>query len=332
MSLLPNSLMGRLHVGLTMLLSALVILAAAPNLAAEQSQAAVKEASTRFKRGVELFDEGDFRTALIEFRRAYAVAPDFNVLYNIGQTQYQLSDYAGAFGTLTRYLEDGGEKIKADRRGEVESALKKLEARVGKLRVSSNVEGAEILVDDVKVGVTPLAEPLLVSAGRRKVSAASGTRPVVVRKIDVAGGDDVELSLDFPVLEKKPSGQITLPTPSPPVERYNRMPMWISLVAAAGFTAGAGVSGVLALRAKDELAEQLDTFPTTAEQLDDARSKTQTLAIVADVLGVAGVLAAGVTVYFIVDPPVESGDEEPAKPAAARLLVAPTGLWLQGQF
>ncbi len=329
----PHLVIRRIRFGLVMLLSALMILASAPDLAAEEDPSSIKEASTRFKRGVELFGEGDFRTALIEFRRAYEIAPDFTVLYNIGQTQYQLSDYAGAFGTLTRYLEDGGERIKPDRRAEVDSALKKLEARVGRLTVHSNLAGAEILVDDVKVGVTPLAEPLLVSAGRRTIAAASGTRPSIVRKVDIAGRDDVELSLDFPVLDKDSSGgPADAPAPIAPAPELNRTPMWITVAATAAFTAGAAVCGVLALKAKDDLDEQLDTFPTTAEQLDSARSKTQNFAIAADVLGVAGVLAAGVSVYFAVSPPTEAASKTAAKSASANLVVAPTGMWLQGRF
>src|SRR4051794_6696164 len=41
-----------------------------------------EEAIARFKRGLELHGEGDFSAALIEFRKAYELAPQYRVLYN----------------------------------------------------------------------------------------------------------------------------------------------------------------------------------------------------------------------------------------------------------
>src|SRR5271163_3770938 len=57
---------------------------------------AVAQARQHFTRGVRLYEEDDFRTALIEFNRAYEIAPNWQVLYNIGQAYYQLRDYANA--------------------------------------------------------------------------------------------------------------------------------------------------------------------------------------------------------------------------------------------
>jgi len=60
----------------------------------------VREAGKHFQRGVTLYNETDYRAALVEFRRAYDLAPNAAVLYNIGETEYQLRDYASALITL----------------------------------------------------------------------------------------------------------------------------------------------------------------------------------------------------------------------------------------
>ena len=130
------------------------------------------EARSRFGRGVELFKENDYRAALIEFKRAYELAPNYKVLYNLGQTSLELQDYASALKTFEQYLREGGKDVPSKRKAEVEAELGKLRTRVAKITVEVNVEGAEVSIDDIVVGRTPLTEPLTVSAGRRKISVS----------------------------------------------------------------------------------------------------------------------------------------------------------------
>ena len=75
-----------------------------------------EEAKSHFQRAVDLFHEADFRAALIEFQRAYDAAPNYKVLYNLGQTAQELQDYAGALKAFRGYLDGGGREIPAARR------------------------------------------------------------------------------------------------------------------------------------------------------------------------------------------------------------------------
>ncbi|MBC7017820.1 tetratricopeptide repeat protein, partial [Salmonella enterica subsp. enterica serovar Enteritidis] len=108
----------------------------------------VEEGRTRFNRGIELYKEGNFHAALAEFRAAYAAAPSYRIHYNLGQTLYQLQDYAGAVRAFEQYLAEGGDKIEADRKKEVDADLAKLRPRVAKLVFVVNVPAAEVSVDD----------------------------------------------------------------------------------------------------------------------------------------------------------------------------------------
>ena len=58
--------------------------------------AVARDAEERFQRGVKLFDDGDFKLALIEFQRSYALAHNYRVLYNIGQVEFQIGAFASA--------------------------------------------------------------------------------------------------------------------------------------------------------------------------------------------------------------------------------------------
>src|SRR5687768_17832532 len=92
-----------------------------------------KEASARFRRGVELFQESAYRAALVEFEKAYEIAPDYRLLYNIGQTKLQLQDYLGATQSYESYLAQGGGEVPPARRDDVEKQLEALRERVGRI-------------------------------------------------------------------------------------------------------------------------------------------------------------------------------------------------------
>src|SRR3954451_15330684 len=133
--------------------------------AERQSGTPVEEARTRFQRGVQLFHEGSFEAALAEFRKAYQVAPSYRLLYNIGQVHYELHDYVGALKSFRQYLGDGSAEVPPERRVQVDAEIKKLQGLCGYLEVTAEPEGADILVDDVPVGIAPLGGPVLVNAG-----------------------------------------------------------------------------------------------------------------------------------------------------------------------
>src|SRR6185369_5369446 len=130
---------------------------AGPARADTPPPAALKDAGKHFQRGVALYTEADYRAALVEFRRAYETAPNPAVLYNIGQTYYQLQNYAAALMTLQRYLTEAGPA--ALHRKEVEQTLETLQSRVGKVTITTNLAGTDIAIDDEPAGKTPFAEP-----------------------------------------------------------------------------------------------------------------------------------------------------------------------------
>lgn len=285
------------------------------------------EARARFTRGVQLFREGDFRSALVEFRRSYELSKNFKVLYNIGQTEFELQDYAGALRAFQRYLEAGGTEIEAARRTQVEEDIKKLGARVARIDIKSNVEGAEVLVDDVPVGKTPLSEAVLVSIGRRKVTLQKGGAVSSARFVDLAGGDRTSVMIEL--AEAKGLAPIAAPAPTPPPEAPppSRTGMWVSLGVTGGLLVATGVFGGLALAAHGDAETKLGTLGVKASDVSSAHSKTKTLSLVADILGGTTIAMAGVTIAL----GVTSGSSKSDAPKAA-LTLHPRGLALGGSF
>jgi hypothetical protein len=284
-----------------------------------QPGSSVKEAGKHFQRGVALYNEADYRAALVEFRRAYDIAPNAAVLYNIGQTYYQLQNYAAALSTLERYLNEAG--ATAPHRPEVEQTIGTLQARVGKVAISTNVADCEITIDDELVGKTPFQEPLLVSIGRRKVTAMREGRPAETRFVDVAAGDTVQLALSL----TDPGGRLPVAPGLSPAARESD---GTGLVTAGWVTtgvlgAGAITTGVLAYVASRQLKDLRDSFPTSHDDLASKASRVSTYSTIADILGIATVIAGGITLKLALS---RSRSHE------VHVAVVPNGIQLAGTF
>lgn len=289
--------------------------------AASDAAALTEDARARFKRGIELYHERDFRSALIEFNRAYAEAPNYRVLYNVGQTCLELQDYACAMKSYSRYLEEGGEAVTGGRRDEVVANIAKLKARVSNVTIEANVAGAEIFVDDVPVGRQPLAGPVMVSAGRRKFSASHGKSFPATRVVDLAGGDAPVVRLELVPIPT--SGSSTAPSEAPKRPGTQSAPFWIAVGTTTVATAAAVTFGILALGADKDRDRALATFPTTAEALDSARTRVTRFTVATDVAGAIALVGLGASLYFGLR-------TTPERRAGVR--IGPSHLSLEGSF
>jgi len=299
------------------------------------------KAAVRFQRAVELYREGSYEGALAEFSKAYQVRPSYPVLYNIAQTQYALHDFVGAYKSLMQYMAEGGSDIATDRRAEVDEMTVKLVGRIAHLQISTNLAGADIRVDDVSVGTSPLPGPVPVNVGSRKVSASKAGSPEAIRVLTVAGRENVkvELVMDSPTVTSvklspgamPPSASLSVKTPlqSGP----SRTGLVVSLSATAALAVATGVCGYLALSAQNHLNDQINTYPNTKNNIDNARTKSKNYGYVTDALGAATLISGGAALYFAI---THYGNSSAAKSEKANktIVVSPTvgGMVLEGNF
>src|SRR5882724_8259113 len=163
------------------------------------------EARTRFQRGVDLYKEGSYDAALAEFTKAYELAPNYRVLFNLAQVQSERHDYVAAVRFFEKYLSQGGADIPAERRDQVAKELSALRGRVTQLTVGVDVEGAELLVDGVSVGKLPMTEPALVSAGVRQIQVRKTGYESAARTETIAGGEAVHFDFKLTPLPTAPA-------------------------------------------------------------------------------------------------------------------------------
>jgi tetratricopeptide (TPR) repeat protein len=312
-----------------------------PAPAAQTGDPDVDEARRRFQRGVELYREGSFDAALAEFNKAYQLAPNYRVLYNLAEVQAERHDYVAALRLFEKYLKQGGADVPADRREQVEQELRNHKGKVAEIGVSADVEGAELLVDGVSAGELPLKKPLLVNSGVRQLQLRKIGYAPNTRTLTIAGGETqhVEFHLQGETTlppDRGSVGQPSLPdrmAPALPEQaRGNNAPLWVSLAATGLFAGGAVTFGLFTHQADKDLDTELNRFPPDSKGIDDARSKLKRDAALTDGFAVATAIAGGCSIYFALSGPSSPKPRAGAARASLRLVPAGRGIHVLGEF
>ena len=204
---------------------------------------AVAQAGAHYARGVKLYEEDDFRAALIEFSRAYELAPNWAVLYNLGQAHYQLREYAIAMRTLERYVQRAAA-------GSPPTGAPRWTRR------STSWAGASRTSRWCRTTRAPMSRSTTLPSGRprrraprhRRGSAQAGDQArlrAATKVVDIAGGDKLVVALDV-----TPEAPVV---PPPPREAADYTLAVVSGgVAVAGIAVGT-VFGLLAIDDKSSL-------------------------------------------------------------------------------
>ncbi len=288
-----------------------------------------EEAMQRFKRAVELYEEQDYRAALIEFRQAFKLAPSYKLLYNIGQSCYQIQDYVCALKSLEGYVNEGKQDIPAARKTQVDDDIARLRTRVGRVSVNANVIGASITIDDVPAGSTPLEEPIIANIGRRKIVVTKEGRAPVTQMVDVAGATVTNVDVNLMELKGSERTIIVREGTSSRMTLYS----WIGVGAAGVLALSATFTGLKANSASKDLQDMRYAGPNPSPALEDQQSEVKSYALVTDILAGAAIVTLGTTlVWTFVRPTVSSSTEAEPPPKTTGLVLGPRGVAWKGEF
>lgn len=314
-------------------------LLSAPAHAADDARK--KEAQTLFEMAVKQAESGDSAAALSSFRAAYEKFPSYRVLYNIGKMCSRMGDAPCAVRSYEQYLRDGGAEVTGKRKKEVEAEIKALSRTLARITITSNVEGAEVSIDDVVVGKTPLAAPVPIGGGSHKIVLVhDGAK--VDKTITAVAGESTTVALDTKDAKKKeepaPSSAAAPETKEPEEPatpsraKEPEAPRSFPVVpwAVTGTLAAATiVTGILASSAYGDYKDKRETYPISRDELDGAQSSARDLFVLSSVLGVSTVISAGVATYFTFFTTSSTSGPPPSK-ARIGFAVSPTGLSLHG--
>jgi hypothetical protein len=276
------------------------------------------EADKRFNQGVALYKSGDLAAALVEFKKAYEIAPNFRVLYNIGQLYAQVADNANAVRAYQKYLNDGGTNVPAARRAQVQAEIRRLMAGVAKVSILSDTPGVELSVDDNPVGNAPLGEAVLVNPGKHRVTATKQGHPPVTKPLSAKGGESLTVVFDFgtsqePALapaadkpkEAAPEPERAAPREdrtskdksSPAPAAHGSFPV-VPWVVTGALGVGTIVTGIVARGAVSGYEDKKASFGITRSELEDAQGSARTWVYVTAGLGAATVIMGGLSLYW----------------------------------
>ncbi|HEX7667712.1 MAG TPA: tetratricopeptide repeat protein, partial [Polyangiaceae bacterium] len=285
------------RLGVAFLLAAVLV----PNVARADDK---DEASKHFNRGLELYRGKNYDGALAEFRRAYEIAPNFRILFNIGQLQYDQRQWSASMATFQKYLSDGGAEVPAERRALASANIEHCNELVAHIQVSSQVPGA-VTVDDAPLGASPIDKDVVVDPGTHRFALVPSDQSATITKsIEVASGDRPKVELAAPpVVAVVPPPPVLPPTSKPRTgpdyappaaapSHPSRLPAWISLGVTTALVGGTVTMALIANNAQNALDRDLNRFPTNDGDVRGRRKDVKTAALVTDIAG-AGAIVGG---------------------------------------
>lgn len=193
-----------------------------------------QQARVLLSQGNQLFEKGDLRAALADFRAAYALYPSPKLLVNAAAAERELGDLPGAATDLRHFLDDATE----DESALVEKArgdLRAIEKKCGRIGLKGWPHGSTLEIDG-----RAARDPTYVKPGVHAVKVRSPSGVELTKDGDVSAGEVVEL--------EEPAGaelaiDATAQRPRPPPKKKTRA--WVvpvvvmgALVVAGGVTAG----------------------------------------------------------------------------------------------
>ena len=269
---------------------------------AETTDAQV-EAGESFEIGLRLLGEQNWSGALAAFEHAYDLAPHYAVLFNIGVCQKQLQRYPEALAAFERYLADGGDQIRPEKRAEAELAIADLRSFLSRVRIAVNVPGAEVLLDGHSLGTSPLAEPLVLGAGHHVVQARAAGYGDGRIEFDLGGADERDVTLDLVSLDDGGPGPQTGGELGKPAWYDDWLGWTLGGTGLAAAAVGLGLIGAAVVQTSD--ADGEPDMTAANRMYDEAATWTLAGGIVAGVGG--ALLVTGIVLLAL----PESGETPP---------------------
>ena len=147
-------------------------------------------------KGLELRRERRDAEALVLFQQAFSVAPESMILGQIALAEQALGRWPSAEKDLSSVLATHGSWVDANR-GALEKALAVIALHLSTLSVTSNVESAELWLDDQHLGNVSSA-PVRVAAGAHELSLHARDGRSVSRSVALVAGEREHFHLEFP--------------------------------------------------------------------------------------------------------------------------------------
>jgi hypothetical protein len=168
-------------------------------------------AKTDYETAKVLASDGDFGGALIKFQSAYETSNDVRLLWNVAFCHKNLRHYAKVISTLQHYLADAQGLLTEKDRVDAQELIQTIEPFTTRLTVRISEDGSAVVIDGDDVGMSPLAAPVVVDIGERKIRVMkSGFVPY---EKTMPFGGSAEATVDVKLEKELHEGRLVVSAP-----------------------------------------------------------------------------------------------------------------------
>jgi hypothetical protein len=146
------------------------------------------EAQKHWDTALALYQRKQFDGARTSFNAAYEASKNPRVLFNVAVCEKDLGRYSRAIDIFKKELADGRGQLSLEEEADVKQQIAGLEQFVAQLTVDVNEPGADVFVDENKIGVSPLSASVSVQLGERHVRATKPGFADARETIELKGG------------------------------------------------------------------------------------------------------------------------------------------------
>jgi hypothetical protein len=237
-----------------------------PDVARAESATSAISPQTQYRQAHEAMNAkrwDDARRLLLDL---WTQSHTYDVASDLMFVEYHLGNYASAANYGQFAIRNVPPVADADETARLKKGLEEVKKRVGAISVSVDRPGAEVHVDSVVVGTSPLASDVYVDVGPHRVRAVLGGAVSPELRVDALAGETYKLELALPQAasenpqpQASPGLEATAVAPGP----STHSPSYAPAIVAASVGGVALVGGIVALvvssnqhaNAQDRLAQ-----------------------------------------------------------------------------
>jgi hypothetical protein len=174
-----------------------LVLVAAVGLMLHTWPARADDIDQLYEQGQTAFEQQRYEEARAKLSAVWASRQSYDVAAVLAQAELQVGKHRDAAEHLAYAVAHFPVSAKIELRKHVEAMFAEAKKHVATVRVTVNLDGADVRVDGVTVGRAPLAGEIFLDPGARKIEARFPQHVTATRKIEVRKGaaEKVELVL-----------------------------------------------------------------------------------------------------------------------------------------
>lgn len=209
------------------------------------------------KDGAAKFAHGDWEGARLAYLKAWEIKQHPAIAANMAAAEMKLGRYRDAAQHL-KYALKRVPMVQTEKREAVEAQLNECRSHLAAVNVTLNVVGADIIIDTLKAGQSPLSEEVLLSPGKHTIEASHAGYQFDSRDITAAAGEKISVAIELQ--EKRaplaPQPVLSTVTLAPPAESQTSGHLsartWTILGGTAATVVSLGVAIVFRIKSNDD--------------------------------------------------------------------------------